>query len=84
MVREYGLPMVLHFQERDVDGNRRTVRYFRETVITDFVLYASHKAKKILESSDLYDAKTDAALKKEMVEWREEATDGSAEKGEEG
>lgn len=37
MTEKYMTPEVIHIQEIDCDGNISTVRYYRESIIEDFV-----------------------------------------------
>lgn len=37
MTNIYGTPKVLHIIETDSDGNKRTVRYYRENIVASFV-----------------------------------------------
>jgi len=37
MTNIYGTPKVLHIIETDNEGNKRTVRYYREGIVVNFV-----------------------------------------------
>ena len=47
MTRQHETPKVLHIQECDEFGNVKTVRYYREDVIHDFVKTVTNKAQEI-------------------------------------
>ena len=48
----YKTPRVLHIQECDDYGNRRTVRYYREDLVDDFVMTISCMLKDMQAEAD--------------------------------
>ncbi len=51
----YNTPNVLHLIERDRDGNERTVRYYREDTINNFVHSVKVMLSEIGMKADKYD-----------------------------
>lgn len=55
MTGQYNTPNVLHLIERDRDGNVRTVRYYREDTINNFVNSVKLMLSEIRTGADKYD-----------------------------
>lgn len=48
----YKTPKHLHIQECDEDGNVRTVKYYREDIINDFVVRIARDLQRIQNEAD--------------------------------
>lgn len=48
----YKTPKYLHIQECDMDGNVRTVKYYREDIINDFVVRVARDLQRIQDEAD--------------------------------
>lgn len=48
----YKTPTHLHIQECDTDGNVRTVKYYREDIINDFVVRVARDLQRIQDEAD--------------------------------
>ena len=52
MTEIYKTPKHLHIQECDSDGNIRTVKYYREDIINDFVIRIARDLQRIQDEAD--------------------------------
>ena len=52
MTEIYKTPKHLHIQECDSDGNIRTVKYYREDIINDFVVRTARDLQRIQDEAD--------------------------------
>lgn len=52
MTEIYKTPKHLHIQECDSDGNIRTVKYYREDIINDFVIRIVRDLQRIQDEAD--------------------------------
>ena len=53
----YNTPKVLHIIETDCDGNQRTVRYYREDTIVNFVENVRRRLDNIENEADRWESK---------------------------